>query len=45
MANLVPIDKIAMSGDYNLSADRYKESDWLVNQKWPMVVLGEYLSD
>ena len=41
MANLVPIDKISKSGDYNLSADRYKETKVLVNQKWPMVELSE----
>jgi type I restriction enzyme M protein len=40
-ASLVPIEKIGKSGDYNLSADRYKETIALVNQKWPMVELGE----
>ncbi|MDP2638243.1 MAG: N-6 DNA methylase [Candidatus Levybacteria bacterium] len=32
---------IAESGDYNLSGDRYKPSNLLVNAKWPMVSIGE----
>jgi len=32
---------IAESGDYNLSGDRYKPSILLVNNKWPVVELGE----
>ena len=40
-ANLIPIEKIGKSGDYNLSGDRYKESAVWVNQKWPLVELGE----
>jgi type I restriction enzyme M protein len=41
MTSLIPIEKIAKSGDYNLSGDRYRESISLVNQKWPMVELGK----
>ena len=41
IAHLVAKDKIAESGDYNLSGDRYKEVINLANQKWPMVELGE----
>jgi type I restriction enzyme M protein len=41
ISSLVPIEKIGKSGDYNLSGDRYKETIALVNQKWPMVELGE----
>jgi type I restriction enzyme M protein len=41
MASLIPIEKIGKSGDYNLSGDRYKETIALINQKWPMVELGE----
>jgi len=41
MANLVSKEKIGKSGDYNLSGDRYRETVALVNQKWPLVELGE----
>lgn len=41
MANLVPIEKISKSGDYNLSGDRYKKMVSFINQKWPMVELSE----
>jgi len=41
IAHLVTKDKIAESGDYNLSGDRYKEMINFANQKWPMVELGE----
>jgi len=41
IAHLVAKDKIAESGDYNLSGDRYKEVVNFANQKWPMVELGE----
>lgn len=34
-------DKIAESGDYNLTGERYKETEIRKNQKWPMVELGE----
>lgn len=43
IASLIPIEKISKSGDYNLSGDRYKETKALVNQKWPMVELGDVL--
>jgi len=41
LAHVVSKTKIAESGDYNLSGDRYKEVVILPNQKWPMVELGE----
>ena len=41
IAHLVAKDKIAESGDYNLSGDRYIEAVNFVNQKWPMVELSE----
>ena len=40
IATIVTKEKIAESGDYNLSGDRYKEVDQFTNQKWPMVELG-----
>lgn len=40
LAYLVPKEKIAESGDYILSGDRYKEADQFINQKWPLVELG-----
>ncbi|MBI4972629.1 MAG: N-6 DNA methylase [Candidatus Omnitrophica bacterium] len=41
IAHLVAKDKIAESGDYNLSGDRYKEVVNFANQKWPMVAVGD----
>lgn len=41
LAHLVAKEKIAESGDYNLSGERYKETDQFTNQKWPMLELGE----
>jgi len=41
IAHFVVKDKIAESGDYNLSGDRYIEAVNFANQKWPMVELGE----
>jgi len=41
LAHWVKREKIAESGDYNLSGDRYRISEVAVNQKWPMVELGE----
>lgn len=41
IAHLVAKEKIAESGDYNLSGDRYIEAVNFANQKWPMVELGE----
>jgi len=38
-AQIVPKEKIAVNGDYNLSGERYREGD-AVNQKWPLVELG-----
>ena len=36
---IVPKERIAANGDYNLSGERYREGD-AINQKWPMVELG-----
>lgn len=33
--------KIAESGDYNLTGERYKETEIRKNQKWPLVELGD----
>ena len=38
-AQIVPKEKIAANGDYNLSGERYREGD-AVNHKWPLVELG-----
>ncbi len=35
--------KIAESGDYNLTGERYREVQIRKNQKWPLVELGEVL--
>lgn len=37
----VPKEKIAESGDYNLTGDRYKETAIRKNQKWPLKELKE----
>jgi type I restriction enzyme M protein len=37
IAHIVSKEKIAESGDYNLSGDRYKEVISFANVKWPMV--------
>jgi len=41
IAHTVSKEKIAESGEYNLSGDRYKEVISYANMKWPMVELGE----
>ena len=41
IAHIVSKEKIAESGDYNLSGDRYREVVSYANVKWPMVALGE----
>jgi len=41
IAHIVSKEKIAESGDYNLSGDRYKEVISYANVRWPMVELGE----
>jgi type I restriction enzyme M protein len=41
IAHTVTKEKIAESGDYNLSGDRYKEVISYANVKWPMVELGK----
>jgi type I restriction enzyme M protein len=42
-ASIVKKEKIANDGDYNLSANRYKETTNFTNQKWPIIELGEVL--
>ena len=39
--HVVPKAKIAASGDFNLSSDRYREAVTNGTQKWPVVELGE----
>lgn len=41
MCQLVAREQIAASGDYNLSGDRYRTTKNQVNEKWPLVELGE----
>ena len=41
IAHIVSKEKIAESGDYNFSGDRYREAISYANVKWPMVELGE----
>ncbi len=41
MAQAVARRKIAESGDYNLTGERYREVETFTNQKYPMVELGE----
>ena len=41
LAHLVAKAKIAESGDYNLTGDRYRERVVHVHKEWPMVELGE----
>ncbi|MBU4348781.1 N-6 DNA methylase [bacterium] len=41
LANVVKKEKIAESGEYNLSGDRYKEAI-VYNGKWDFVELGEF---
>ena len=43
IAHLVAKDKIAESGDYNLSGDRYKESKIKKYEKWPIVEIDEII--
>lgn len=43
LALWVKKSKIAESGDYNLTGERYKETEVRKNQKWPLVELGEVL--
>ena len=43
-ASVVEKEKLAESGEYNLSVDRYKKVVDYSNQKWPMVKLGEVLN-
>jgi len=41
IAHLTPKEKIAENGDYNLSGDRYRITETVTHQKWPLVELGE----
>ncbi|OIP29951.1 MAG: hypothetical protein AUK23_09600, partial [Deltaproteobacteria bacterium CG2_30_43_15] len=41
IAHLVAKEKIAESGDYNLSGDRYIEAVNFANQKWALVAVGD----
>ncbi|MDD3052548.1 MAG: N-6 DNA methylase [Candidatus Cloacimonetes bacterium] len=41
--SIVSKEKIAETGDYNLSADRYKVISDFTNQKYPLVTLGEVI--
>jgi len=41
LATVVGKEKIAKNGDYNLSGERYRENLVHLDQKWPMVELGE----
>jgi len=43
IAHFVAKDKIAESGDYNLTGERYKGTKARKHQKWPLVKLGEVL--
>ena len=38
---IVPKEKIAADGEYNLTAERYRKRKDYRNAKWPMVALGE----
>jgi type I restriction enzyme M protein len=38
---IVPKEKIAENGDYNLSGERYRARTQLVGTKWPIVSLGK----
>jgi type I restriction enzyme M protein len=41
IAHIVSKEKIAESGDYNFSGERYREVISYANLKWPMVELGD----
>ncbi len=38
---IVPKEKIAANGDYNLSGERYREGAANVGLKWPLIPIGE----
>ena len=40
-AQIVPKEKIAAKGDYNLSGERYREGGYNASLNWPMISLGE----
>ena len=41
VAQIVPKEKIAANGDYNLSGERYREGAASVGLMWPLVPIGE----
>ena len=41
LALVVPKEKIAANGDYNLSGERYRENGNTASLKWPMIELGK----
>jgi len=41
IANLVPIEKISKSGDYNLTGDRFRKTNTIINHKWSQVELDD----
>lgn len=43
-ASIVKKGRIADNGNYNLLAEKYKETVNFINQKWPIVELGEVLN-
>jgi type I restriction enzyme M protein len=43
-AQIVPKEKIAANGDYNLSGERYREGIVRSGQRWPMVPLSDVCS-
>ena len=38
---VVPKEKIAANGDYNLNGERYSQQTKTLNTKWPLISLGE----
>ena len=45
ISHIVPKLKLAKSGDYNLTGDRYKERVSHVHKKWPMFAVEEIIDD
>ncbi|MBU1349690.1 N-6 DNA methylase, partial [Patescibacteria group bacterium] len=43
IAHFVAKEKIAETGDYNLTGERYKEVISFVNQKWPVEKIGDLI--
>lgn len=44
-AHLVPKSRIAESGDYNLTGDRYRETGIHIHHEWPVVELGDVVEN